>query len=175
MGESWKLTRATETAGSVDGMHTIWDLPSDVLHVVRVQVKAVGPVINTANLGQVAWREYPFYDVINVDGARKLQLREAVAGPLMIQYQSLITIPNEPNDYVQFGDNDDRDAVGFVVNGTLYELLNADKLMSPTAEAARVLGDMAQQYKTSREAIRTTRKPSQYTGQIRRRPMPSHV
>ncbi|MFM8331898.1 MAG: hypothetical protein ACKN9T_09430 [Candidatus Methylumidiphilus sp.] len=175
MGDSWKLSRATETTTSLDGLHSIWDLPSDCLSVNKVQVKLVGPISNVATLGHVQWKDYPFYEVINVDGARKLQMREPVWGPLMVQYQALITIPIEPDDYIQFGENDNRDAVGFVVNGALYELLNSDKLIAPTSEVARVIGDVAQQYKINRENIRAARKPAQYTGQIKRRPMPQHV
>lgn len=175
MGDSWRMTRATESQMSLDGLHQTWDLPSDCESVIKVQVKGVGNVANVGTLGHVLWQDYPYYTVVNVDGARKLQLKEHVAGPILVQYQALITIPNEPNDYVQFGDNDDRDAVGFVVNRALSELLMSDAMVQPVAENARVLREMAASFKGASEAIRAAHKPAQWVGMIKRRPFIEHV
>ena len=175
MGEDWKLTRATETTSSLDGVHSVWDLPSDCESVSRIQIKAIGDVANTANLTSIMWEPYPFYTIFSVDGVRKLQLREPVAGPILIHYQALITVPNEPNDYVQLGDNDDRDAIGFLVNRTISELLFSDQLTAPTSEAARIIGDIAMRYRSASEAIRAAHMPTKGSSQRRRDPLPRHI
>lgn len=166
LGESWQVSRATQSTTALDGLHDVWDLPADCNEVVKVRVKAVG---------RGAWQDYPYFSVVKVDGARKLQLREMVAGPVMVEYLALITIPTEADDYISFGDNDDREAVGFVVNRGMSELLMSERLKAPTAEAARVLGELAQMYKVASENIRAAKKPNVMIGQIRRKPMPEHV
>lgn len=167
MGEDWQVTRTTDGQTVLDGLRDTWDLPSDCNAVMRVWLKRRprGSHADAVWLGQV-WEPFSGYEVVSVDGVRKLQLREQVTGLLRLQYKALITLPTDVNQYISFGDNDEREPLAFIVAQTLHNLYAQDIGSNPTAEAARGWGQLARQYKEEAERIRQMRRPGHGNGQV---------
>lgn len=177
MGESWQTVRATDSTSNLSGLRDTWDLPSDCNDVLRIQVKPRPPFTNMlTNVPYEQWEDWPYWEVFSVDGARKLRLTKLVAGPVRLHYRALIVVPTATNEYINFGDNDDREAVAFLVARTQYELLTADQIDNPAAQAARTWGAMAKQLFEISEGIRARRRPSAVvSGQVQLRPMPVQI